>query len=257
MTFWINVLIAVLGAALLMAQFAASVLPPELRTRLRFLSKKRWSMSAIVLVGMLMLLGVAGAWLGSRSEANHSTMLAAAERQRTELSEALAAAETQRAGFDIDLKAIKSAVDALAPKQTVPDTGDPLKIKAVELFNDGLDAYHAGEIGQAIGRWLSAVDLDPDYSYAHNNLGVALKAKGDLDAAIEHYHAAIRINPTSAKYHDNLAIALAQKRATTEAVAELAKAIELDERYRAWARSDTDYDPIRDDPAFRKLVYGE
>ena len=41
------------------------------------------------------------------------------------------------------------------------------------------------------------------------------------------------------------------------AVAALAKAIELDPRYRAWAKTDADYDPIRDDPAFRKLACGE
>ena len=32
---------------------------------------------------------------------------------------------------------------------------------------------------------------------------------------------------------------------------------ELDTHYRGTAKSDSDYDPIRDDPAFRKLVDGE
>ncbi|MCH8852330.1 MAG: tetratricopeptide repeat protein [Planctomycetes bacterium] len=222
-------------------------------------------------------------------------------------------------------QALMDQLTQLAPKQPVPDTGDPLKIKAVELFNAGVDAYHEGEIGQAIGRWLSAVELDPEYAAAHNNLGIALKdkgdldaaiehfnaalridpdyadahynlgialqakgdldaaiehynaalridpehakahynlgnalqAKGDLDAAIEHYNAALRIDPDDARAHNNLAIALAQKGDAAAAVTALAKAIELDERYRGWAKTDTNYDSIRDDPAFRKLVYGE
>ena len=62
---------------------------------------------------------------------------------------------------------------------------------------------------------------------------------------------------SSARYHNNLAIALARKKATAAAVAALAKAIELDPRYRAWAKTDKNYDPIRDDPVFRKLVYDE
>ena len=41
------------------------------------------------------------------------------------------------------------------------------------------------------------------------------------------------------------------------AVAALAKAIELDPHYRNEAKSDADHDAIGDDPAFRKLVYGE
>ncbi len=41
------------------------------------------------------------------------------------------------------------------------------------------------------------------------------------------------------------------------AVSALAKAIELDPRYRDKAKSDADYDPIRADPAFRKLTCGE
>ena len=217
------------------------------------------------------------------------------------------------------------ATAQLAPKQPVTVSDDPLKIKAVEFYNAGVDAYQQDEIGQALGHWRDVLQLDPHYAAAHNNLGVALKAKGELDAAIEnynaalridpdyaiahsnlgsalaakgeldaaiecykealriepdcasahnnlgnalqdkgdpdaaieHYNAALRIDPDDARAHDNLAIALAQKGDAAAAVTALAKAIELDERYRAWAKTDTNYDSIRDDPAFRKLVYGE
>jgi len=217
------------------------------------------------------------------------------------------------------------ATAQLAPKQPLPVSDNPLKVKAVQFFNAGVQAYDEGEIGQALGHWLDAVQLDaddaathsnlgvglhnkgdldaaiehynaalridpdlgaahnnlgvalqakseleaaieqynaalriePDHAMAHNNLGAALAAKGELDAAIEHYNAAIRINPKSARYHDNLARVLAEKKAATAAVAALARAIELDQRYRALAGSDPDYDPIRADPAFRKLIYGE
>ena len=217
------------------------------------------------------------------------------------------------------------ATAQLAPKQPVPDSGDPLKVKAVEFYNAGVDAYDEGEIGQALGHWLDAVKLDPNDAAAHNNLGgalynkgefdaamehlnaalridpddaithynfgVAMQAKGELDAAIEHYNAALRIDPDSAKAHSNLSVALAakgeldraiehcnaarridpdltgahfnlgcflaRKKAAVAAVAALSKAIALDPKCRDDAKSDTDYDPIRDDPAFRKLVYGE
>ena len=247
----------------------------------------------------------------------------------------------------------------LAPKQPVPDSGDPLKVKAVEFFNAGLDAHEKGEVGRAFGHWLDALELDPDdayvhnnlglvlmdknefdaaiehfnaalridpddavagynlgvalqhegqpnaaiehynaalridpdyanahnalavtlalmgeldaamehyntalridpeYATAHNNLGNALAAKGELDAAVEHYNAALRIDPEHAAAHFILGCVLAQKNAATDAVAALAKAIELESQFRDRAKTDTDFDSIRDDPAFRKLVYGE
>jgi Flp pilus assembly protein TadD len=43
---------------------------------------------------------------------------------------------------------------------------------------------------------------------AHNNLGVALQARGDLDGAIEHYREAVRIQPEYAHARTNLGKAL-------------------------------------------------
>jgi hypothetical protein len=41
---------------------------------------------------------------------------------------------------------------------------------------------------------------------------------------------------------------------TTEAIEHLCLAIERSDRYRSFAAGDSDFDPIRDDPAFRELV---
>jgi hypothetical protein len=41
---------------------------------------------------------------------------------------------------------------------------------------------------------------------------------------------------------------------TTDAIEHLRRAIERSERSRAFARGDSDFDPIRDDPAFKELV---
>ena len=41
---------------------------------------------------------------------------------------------------------------------------------------------------------------------------------------------------------------------TDDAIAHLRRAIELAERFRAYARDDSDFDAIRDAPGFRQLV---
>ena len=98
---------------------------------------------------------------------------------------------------------------------------------------------------------------DPNNALAHNNLGTALQGKGDLDGAIEHYKQALQIDPKFGDAHFNRGCILAQKNSAATAVAALGRAIELAPRYRDMAKNDTDYDPIRNDSAFRKLVYGE
>ena len=41
---------------------------------------------------------------------------------------------------------------------------------------------------------------------------------------------------------------------TTGAVDHLRHAITMSERFRAYAKDDSDFDPIRDDPAFKELI---
>lgn len=42
-----------------------------------------------------------------------------------------------------------------------------------------------------------------------------------------------------------------------DAISNLEKAIGLDEKYRQIATTDSDFDNIRDDPRFKKLIAGE
>ena len=116
----------------------------------------------------------------------------------------------------------------LAPKHPVPDSDDPLKVKAVEFYNAGVDTQNLGKIGQAIGHYFDALELDPDLAAAHNNLGVALKAKGDVDGAIEHYNEALRIDPDDAPAHNNLGNALADKGNLDGAIEQYKEALRID-----------------------------
>src|SRR5262249_16815648 len=64
-----------------------------------------------------------------------------------------------------------------------------------------------------------ALRLDPRFAVAHNNLGLALKAKGKPDEAIDHYRQAVRLDPKLDQAHDNLREALLRAGRFQEALA--------------------------------------
>ena len=70
----------------------------------------------------------------------------------------------------------------------------------------------SGEAGPfldaAVAASREAIRLKPDDAWAHNILGIALKAQGKLDEAITEYRAAIRLDPDYALAHNNLGAAL-------------------------------------------------
>jgi tetratricopeptide (TPR) repeat protein len=69
-----------------------------------------------------------------------------------------------------------------------------------------------------IQHYRQALQLEPSYATAHNNLGNALRRVGRLDEAIEHYRRALGIKSDYTEAHNNLGIALAQQNKLQEAV---------------------------------------
>ncbi len=66
----------------------------------------------------------------------------------------------------------------------------------------------------------------------------------------------IEAYPQYAELFYNLACCESLAGRTTDAVEHLRHAIGLSERYRSYAKDDSDFDPIRDEPAFTKLIGG-
>lgn len=56
---------------------------------------------------------------------------------------------------------------------------------------------------EAIFRWKQVINIDPDDSKAHNNLGVAYEATGDMDAALAAYRRATALEPDNRYYRLN------------------------------------------------------
>ena len=63
----------------------------------------------------------------------------------------------------------------------------------------------------AVENYRRAIEIDPNYSMAHNNLGIALKKTGDLKGAVENYRRAIEIDPKNKDAYHNLFILMETK----------------------------------------------
>ena len=79
---------------------------------------------------------------------------------------------------------------------------------------------------------------------------------GQYAEAADRGREVIEAHPEYAEPLYNLACCESLAGRTTDAVEHLRRAIELSERLRSYAKEDSDFDPIRDEPAFKELVGG-
>jgi Flp pilus assembly protein TadD len=93
--------------------------------------------------------------------------------------------------------------------------------------NLGLALWAKGLLDEAAAELREALRLKPDYAEAHNNLGNVLRAKGLLDEAAAEYREAIRLKPDYAMAHTNLGLTHHDKGHLDEAVAEYREAVRL------------------------------
>ena len=109
--------------------------------------------------------------------------------------------------------------------------------------NLGIALYAKGEDEEAISNYKMAIKLKPSHALAHYNLGIALFAKRENEKAISHYKTATRINPNFVNAHYNLGLVLFQKGKIKEAIF----------HFRETLRIKPDFIAARDYLAFAKL----
>jgi hypothetical protein len=64
----------------------------------------------------------------------------------------------------------------------------------------------------------------------------------------------VEAHPQYALLFYNLACCESLAGRTTDAVDHLRRAIDMSEQFRAYAKDDSDLDPLRDEPAFKELI---
>ena len=67
----------------------------------------------------------------------------------------------------------------------------------------GIDVAQKGLWREAIYRWERAIEIDPTYGAALNNLAVAYEHEGQLDKARQAYEKALVVEPNNAQIRQN------------------------------------------------------
>jgi len=130
-----------------------------------------------------------------------------------------------------------------------------IKSDLYEVWQNCGNALSAlGQKEEAITSYEKAIAIQPDYHEGWYNRGIALYDLGRNEAAIISYEKAVEINPD---YHEawyNKACCSALLGKPEEAIENLQRAIELHPHYREMAKTDADFDGIRQDARFQALV---
>jgi Tfp pilus assembly protein PilF len=104
----------------------------------------------------------------------------------------------------------------------------PESISAPALFAEGCRHLAAGDAARAEACWRDALQLDPELTEAHANLGFVLDDRGSFEEAEACYQRAIALNPELAQVHLNYGVLLAGQKRLEEAEAAFTQAILLE-----------------------------
>jgi len=98
-------------------------------------------------------------------------------------------------------------------------------------YNLGNALLKKGRVDEAIAQYQTALQIKPDYAEAHDNLGNVLLQKGKVDEAITQYRTALQIKPDNAKAHNNFGNALLRKGRVDEAITHYQAALQIKSDY--------------------------
>jgi tetratricopeptide (TPR) repeat protein len=141
--------------------------------------------------------------------------------------------------------------------EAIADFNQALKFNpndALAYNNRGVAHSNQGKYGEAIADYNQALKLKPNLSGAYENRGNAYANQGQYSEAIADYNQAIKLNPNLAGAYYNKACAYSLKREVKAAIENLQQAIHLDAKFREVAKTDSDFDNLRQNQQFRSIV---
>lgn len=122
------------------------------------------------------------------------------------------------------------------------------------LFLRGEALKELGRFSEAIAPLREAAEQTPDNVAVWLALGWCYKRMRRVDMAIQSLEEALEADPSQAIVHYNLACYWSLAGSKRQSLIHLSQAIEIEPDYRDLIADESDFDPIRNDPAFQALA---
>jgi len=142
-------------------------------------------------------------------------------------------------------------------KEALADYNRALELKpneALTLSNRGATYKRLEEFDKALADLNLSLKLRPDFYPALINEGSIYERLKNYDEAISHYNHALEVEPDDPPILYDLARLFSIQGKTTDALDFLKRVIDKDKRFCEVAKTNRDFDNIRDDPRFKKLI---
>lgn len=98
---------------------------------------------------------------------------------------------------------IRALLAALLVAATAVPLAADARDEAKKHVEFGIVVAQRGLWREAIFQWERAVEIDPTYAAAYNNLAIAYEQEGELNQAREAYERAIELDPDNAMIQQN------------------------------------------------------
>jgi tetratricopeptide (TPR) repeat protein len=126
--------------------------------------------------------------------------------------------------------------------------------RAHVLFLEGQAYRLCDRFDKAVEKFEQSLTVDSNNIHAYLSLGWCFKRLGDMPSAINALEEALDVQPGSGIVNYNLACYWSLVSKPMSAVKFLSRAIELDHRFRDLVSGESDFDPIRNHPAFQAIT---
>lgn len=98
----------------------------------------------------------------------------------------------------------------------------------MEFYSFGLDEAKKENFQKAVDYFKKAVEEDPEFAFAWDNLGVNYRRLDNYDKAIECYNKSLEIDPNGMMPLQNIAVAYQYKKEYNKAIEAFQKLAEID-----------------------------